>query len=128
MKRFLTNGRAICSKGSRLPANRSSTSNTPASRTRLPAHPISSIFSASQNFSPSICNLRQADRYIQLIGGWYGSIGRQGRQGAFSIDTTALTNAIATATATNQPLVLLPGIHFTKPGYNLKILIGPNGL
>jgi hypothetical protein len=43
-------------------------------------------------------------------------------------DTNALTNAIETATATNQPLVLLPGVHFTKPGYNLTIPIGPNGL
>jgi hypothetical protein len=43
-------------------------------------------------------------------------------------DTSALTNAIETASATNQPLVLLPGVHFTKPGYNLRIPIGPHGL
>jgi hypothetical protein len=43
-------------------------------------------------------------------------------------DKDALTNAIKTATATNQSLVLLPGVHFTKPGYKLTIPIGPNGL
>ena len=43
-------------------------------------------------------------------------------------DTDALTEAIKTASATNQPLVLLPGAHLTKPGYNLTIPIGPNGL
>lgn len=45
-----------------------------------------------------------------------------------SSDTDALTNAIETATATNQPLVPLPGVHFTKPGYNLTIPIGPHDL
>jgi hypothetical protein len=43
-------------------------------------------------------------------------------------DTDALTEAIKTASATNQPLVLLPGAHLTKPGYNLTIPVGPNGL
>lgn len=43
-------------------------------------------------------------------------------------DTSALTNAIEMATATNQSLVLLPGVHLTRPGYNLTIPIGPNGL
>jgi hypothetical protein len=45
-----------------------------------------------------------------------------------STDTDALTNAIRQATDTNQPLVLLPGVHLTKPGYNLQIPIGANGL
>src|SRR4051794_32530476 len=45
-----------------------------------------------------------------------------------SSDTSALTNAIETATATNQSLVLLPGVHLTKPGYELTIPIGPHGL
>ena len=43
-------------------------------------------------------------------------------------DINTLANAIETATATNQPLVLLPGVHYTKPGYNLSIPIGPHGL
>ncbi len=45
-----------------------------------------------------------------------------------SNDVNALVNAIETANATNQPLILLPGVHFTKPGYNVTIPIGPNGL
>src|SRR2546421_2341409 len=45
-----------------------------------------------------------------------------------SSDTSALTNAIETATATNQALVLLPGVHLTRPGYGQTIPIGPNGL
>jgi hypothetical protein len=45
-----------------------------------------------------------------------------------STDTDALTNAIRQATDANQPLVLLPGVHLTKPGYNLQIPIGANGL
>ena len=45
-----------------------------------------------------------------------------------SNDTSVLAAAIQRASATGQPLQLLPGRHFTQPGYNLDIPIGPLGL
>jgi hypothetical protein len=47
-----------------------------------------------------------------------------------SDDTNALTQAIKTANLTNQPLILLPGVHYTKPGYGLSsvISLGSDGL
>jgi hypothetical protein len=47
-----------------------------------------------------------------------------------SDDVNKLTEKINDATRTNQDLVLLPGVHYTKPGFGLStvIPIGPNGL
>jgi hypothetical protein len=45
-----------------------------------------------------------------------------------SNDVNALATAIQQATASGQPLDLLPGVHLTKPGFQPLTPIGPNGL
>src|SRR5438105_962317 len=45
-----------------------------------------------------------------------------------SNDVNALAEAIRQATASGEPLVLLPGVHLTKPGLRLVTQIGPKGL
>ena len=45
-----------------------------------------------------------------------------------SSDVNALANAIQQATTSGEPLVLLPGVHLTKPGIKPVTQIGPKGL
>jgi hypothetical protein len=45
-----------------------------------------------------------------------------------SDDVNALAHAIHEATTSGEPLVLLPGVHLTKPGHQLTTPIGPKGL
>ncbi|HEY7334155.1 MAG TPA: hypothetical protein VH639_04665 [Bryobacteraceae bacterium] len=45
-----------------------------------------------------------------------------------SSNVDALANAIQQATTSGEPLVLLPGVHLTKPGIKPVTPIGPNGL
>lgn len=45
-----------------------------------------------------------------------------------STDTNKLVDAIAEANRDNKRIILMPGLHLTKPGRSLKISVGRNGL